>query len=190
MIEKTLVLLKPDAVQRGLAGEILQRFEKAGLKIVGLKMVKATPELAKTHYTDALIPIVGGKTMKDWESWGFKGKESKEEIGAIIVNSIRNMLTNHPFIALVLEGIHAVEIARKIVGPTGPKDAPPGTIRGDFGHSSLGYASVNKKGISNLIHASGNIEEANREIAIWFSKQELFSYSTVHDNLVLQTHTW
>ena len=190
MIEQTLVLLKPDAVQRALSGEIIARFEKAGLKIVGLKMIKATLDLASKHYPDSLIPIVGGKTMKDWESFGIKGKESKEEIGTIIVKSIRNMLTNHPFIAVVLEGVHAVEIVRKIVGPTGPKDAPPGTIRGDFGHASLGFASVQKKGISNLIHASGTIEEAKREIQIWFTSDEIQRYKTVHDDLVLQSHTW
>lgn len=190
MIEQTLVLIKPDAVQRGLTGEILQRFEKTGLKIVGLKMLKASPDLAKKHYPDSLMPIVGGKTMKDWEAWGIKGRETKEEIGTIIVNSIRDMLTNHPFIALVLEGVHAVEIVRKIVGPTGPKDAPPGTIRGDLGHSSLGFASVQKKGISNLIHASGTLDEAKQEIAIWFNQEELHHYKTVHDELVLQHHTW
>lgn len=190
MIERTLVLLKPDAVQRGLVGEIIKRFENTGLKIVGMKLVKASPELAKKHYGDDSILRVGNKTKKDWDAWGVKYTETVEQIGTMIVNSIRKMLTNNPVVAIVLEGVHAVEIVRKIVGPTGPKDALPGTIRGDYGHASLGYASVKRKGIANLIHASGTLDEAKMEISIWFKPEELYAYKTAQEDLVLQTQDW
>lgn len=190
MIERTLVLIKPDAVKRGLVGSILSRFENAGMKIIGMKMMQASEELAKRHYKDTLVPVVGGKTMKDWDATGVEYTETKEEIGTMIVQAIRKMLINHPFIALVLEGVQAVEVVRKIVGPTGPKDAPPGTIRGDFAHASLGYASVKRKGITNLIHASGTIEEAKEEIDIWFRPEELYDYEVVHDVYVRQEHDW
>ncbi|MBI4147919.1 nucleoside-diphosphate kinase [Candidatus Woesearchaeota archaeon] len=190
MIERTLILIKPDAVQRGIAGEILARFERTGLKIVGIKMVKASQELAKKHYTDALIPIVGNKTKKDWDAAGIKHTETPEQIGTMIVNSIRQMLTNHPVIALCLEGIQAVENVRKIVGSTGCKDALPGTIRGDYGHVSLGYASIKKRGIANLIHASGNPQEAQQEITLWFAPHELQTYKSAHDEHILHLNDW
>ncbi len=184
MIERTLVLLKPDAVQRALVGEIISRFEKVGLKIVGLKLVRVDAELAKKHYQDSLIPIVGGKTKKDWDAYGIKYTETVEEIGRMIVDATRKFLQESPVVAIVLEGLHAVEIVRKLVGTTGPKDSPPGTIRGDYAHLSLGYASTKRKGAANLIHASGNSEEAKNEIELWFKKSELHAYSTVHDQHV------
>ncbi len=185
MIEKTLVLLKPDCVQRGLIGEIISRFERVGLKIVGMKLVQVDPELAKKHYPDALIPIVGGKTKKDWDAYGIKYTESVEEIGRMIIDATRKFIQQGPVVAMVLEGLHAVEIVRKLVGTTGPKDSPPGTIRGDYAHLSLGYASTKKKGAANLIHASGTSEEAKKEIELWFKKSELYAYPSVHDVHVL-----
>ena len=181
MIERTLVLIKPDGVQRALVGRILERFENAGLKIIGMKMVWADEALTKKHYTDALIPIVGGKTKKDWDAYGIKYKESAEEIGKVIVKGTRDFMQSGPLIAMVLEGVHAPEVVRKLVGTTGPKDSPPGTIRGDFAHAGLGYASIKKKGAANLIHASANAAEAKEEIALWFDKKELHSYKTMHD---------
>ncbi len=185
MIERTLVLLKPDAVKRGIMGRILSRFEDAGLKVVGMKMVQANPELAKKHYAEALIPIVGNKTKKDWDAAGMKYSESAEEIGKMIVGGTRKFLISGPVIALVLEGVLAVEVVRKLAGSTGPKDSAPGTIRGDFAHASLGYASLKKKGAANLIHASGSADEAKKEIELWFKPEELFSYKTVHDTYVI-----
>lgn len=181
MIERTLVLLKPDAVKRGLMGRIISRFEDAGLKVVGMKMVLVDEKLAKNHYQDSLIPIVGNKTKKDWDAFGVKYTESVEEIGTMIVEGTRKFLMSGPVIALVLEGLHAVEVVRKLVGSTGPKDSPPGTIRGDYAHLSLGYASLKRTGAANLIHASGNVEEAKQEVALWFKPEELHSYKTVHE---------
>lgn len=180
-MERTLVVLKPDAVKRGVMGEILSRFERAGLKVIGMKMLMPTDELVTKHYTDDLVPIVGGKTKTDWETYGVEHTESAEEIGRMIVDETRNFMKNGPVLAMVLQADHAVEIVRKMVGSTGPKDSAPGTIRGDYAHLSLGQASIHKKGAANLIHASGNVEEAEQEIKLWFSEDELFSYSTVHE---------
>lgn len=181
MKERTLVLLKPDTVQRCLMGEIISRFEKAGLKIIGMKMVWIDLEHAKKHYPDSLIPIVGEKTKIDWDEAGVEYQETVEEIGQMIVEGTRNFLASGPVVAMVLEGIKAVEVVRKLVGKTGPKDAAPGTIRGDYSHLSLGYASIKKKGAANLIHASGEVDEAKHEIDLWFAPEELHSYKTVHE---------
>ena len=181
-MEQTLVILKPDAVQRQIVGEIITRFERAGLKLVGMKMLEATYEMAKKHYPDDLIPIVGEKTKKDWDAYGIEYDESTEDIGKMIVEATRKFLMETPVIAMVLEGGHAVEVVRKMVGSTGPKDSLPGTIRGDYAHLSLGRASILKKGAANIIHASGNVKEAKDEIDHWFSANELFSYKTVHES--------
>jgi nucleoside-diphosphate kinase len=159
MLERTLVLIKPDGVQRHLAGRIIQRFEDAGLKIVGMKFVWASKELALKHYDEDVA------------------KRRGEAVRQFNVNFI----TEGPVIAMVLEGVNAVEIVRKIVGPTEPKAAAPGTIRGDFAHVSYAYADAKKSVIRNLIHASGDAEFAKKEIDLWFKKDELHSYKTVHD---------
>jgi len=182
-MERTLIVLKPDTVKRGIAGEILTRFEKAGLKIVGLKMMVPSEELVTKHYPDALIPIVGRKTKNDWDAYGLDYSETVEEIGQMIVTATRDFMRSSPVIAAVIEGGHAVEVIRKMVGSTGPKDSAPGTIRGDYAHLSLGRASLQKKGAANIIHASGTVEEAKSEIAMWFDESELFEYTTVHEVL-------
>jgi nucleoside-diphosphate kinase len=182
-MERTLVVLKPDAVQRGLIGEIISRFEKIGLKIVAMKMMVPSEELVTTHYSDDLIPIVGNKTKQDWDNYGVEYTDSAEEIGTMIVKATRDFMRSGPVLAMILEGGHAVEVVRKLVGSTGPKDSAPGTIRGDYAHLSLGRASIQKKGAANLVHASGNLEEANQEIALWFKPEELFEYKVVHEDL-------
>lgn len=182
-MERTLVILKPDTVQRAITGEIITRFERAGLKIIGMKMMIPEIELLRQHYPDSLVPIVGNKTKQDWEAYGIEYSETVEEIGEMIVKATREFMRSAPVIAAVLEGGHAVEIVRKMVGTTGPKDSPAGTIRGDYAHLSLGRASLQKKGAANIIHASGNVEEAKKEIKMWFDDSELFEYKTVHEQL-------
>ncbi len=159
MIEQTLVLLKPDAVERQLAGELIMRFEKAGLKIIGMKMHWVTKDFSKKHYA----AHVSKKFYKPLEDYIVSG----------------------PVIAMVLESPHAVEIVRKIVGGTEPKAAAPGTIRGDYAHVSYAYADGKKIAVKNLIHASGTLEEAKKEVALWFTEKELHSYKTVHDKHIL-----
>ena len=153
MIEQTLVLVKPDGVQRGLVGEVIKRFEQRGLKIVGLKLVKVEKDLAKKHYSDVA-----------------------ERRGESVFNSLMKYLNEGPVVAMVIQGVNAVENVRKIVGPTESKSATPGTIRGDFSHVSFSYADSKKIPVKNLIHASGNKEEAQREVSLWFSIDELHDY--------------
>ncbi|MBW2988065.1 nucleoside-diphosphate kinase [Candidatus Woesearchaeota archaeon] len=184
MIERTLVLLKPDAVQRALVGEIIHRFERAGLKIVGLKMIWVTEEFARKHYPEDLIPIIGRKTLEDWKELGISAEESPEELGKRAHEDLIRFTTEAPVIAMVLEGVHAVKIVRKMVGHTSPHKAEPGTIRGDYSTISMGYATKRGFGGRNLIHASGTPEEAEHEIELWFSPNEIYDYPTVHEKHV------
>ena len=159
MIERTLVLLKPDAVQRALIGKVIQRFENVGLKIVGMKMVWIDKNFSKKHYSAHV--------------------EKK------FYSGLENMITEGPVIAMVLEGLHSVELVRKMVGSTEPRTAQPGTIRADFAQHSYEYTDSKGKAIKNLVHASGNIKEAKQEVELWFKPEELHIYKTVHDIHVL-----
>lgn len=160
-VERTLIVFKPDAVQRGIVGEILQRFERVGLKIVGTKMVAPDKEHYYAHYEEI-------------------GKLATRR-GEATLNITLDMMLVGPVIAMVLEGVEAVAVVRKIVGPTEPKSADMGTIRGDFSHISFGYADECQKGVPNLIHASGDPEEAQQEIAHWFKPEELMDYRMLHE---------
>ena len=189
MIEKSLVLMKPDAVARGIVGEILVRFERAGLKIVGAKMVKASDDLAELHYptTKKWLEKVGNNTISDCEKYGIDlmksiGSTDAIEIGRMVKQWNKDFLTAGPVLAIVFEGVHAVERIRSLVGPTVPALAPAGTIRGDFSLDSAISANRRGRAIFNLIHASGTVEEAKEEIDLWFKKDELFSYRRVHED--------
>jgi nucleoside-diphosphate kinase len=160
-MEKTLVIFKPDAVARGIVGEITTRFERAGFKIVGAKMLEPGYE----HYFEHYEGIGTLKTRKGEEI--FEGQLSTMQDG--------------PVIAFVLEGVEAVEAIRKMTGDTEPKSALPGTIRGDYAHVTYGQAASIGKGVSNIIHASATPEEAAKEIAHWFQKDELYDYKAVHE---------
>lgn len=188
MIERTLVLVKPDGVKRGLIGEIINRFEKIGLKIVGLKLVHVDREFAKKHYpvTEKWLHKVGTNTLDDSKKYGISAKETigtedPIEIGKKIHQWNIEFLSSGPIVAMVLEGTHVIEAVRKLAGVTVPNLAAPGTIRGDLSsHSALSY-NIQKKAIYNLVHASGNKEEAEEEIKMWFNKKELYDYKTSHE---------
>jgi len=154
MIQRTLILLKPDALDRGIIGEILTRFERVGAKLVGLKMLVSEKDTAMKHYTEDLA------------------KRRGEKVRELMVE----MLTSGPIVAIVLEGIEIVEVVRKMVGGTEPKSAAPGTIRGDYAHVSFKYADEKGIGVFNLIHASGSPEEAPIEIDVWFKPEELVAH--------------
>lgn len=160
-IERSLIVFKPDAVQRGIVGEIMSRFEKVGLKIVGTKMLAPSYDHFFHHYENI------GKMISR------RGQKA--------FDVTLEMMSAGPVIAFVLEGVEAVSLLRKMVGATEPKSALPGTVRGDYSHMSFGHADENEVGIPNLIHASGDPEEAKAEIAHWFSETELFTYETAHD---------
>lgn len=181
--ERTLVLIKPDAIQRALSGAILARFERAGLKIVGLKMVQAQRSLLERHYPadDAWVRTVGGKTLEAFQTYGLDvratmGTDDPVEIGRRVRGWLIEFMQTTPVIAAVLEGVHAVSVTRKIVGNTLPVFADPGTIRGDFSADAPTVANAGRRPVRNLIHASGSVEEAAHEVALWFGPEELHTY--------------
>ena len=178
--EKTLVVIKPDGVKRGLVGEIVSRFEKAGLKIIGLKAVKISEEMALKHYgyNDEWFEKVGQKVKDFYTKIGFDigenfSKLSNKEVGKLIQKWNADFLQEGPVVAMILKGYGAVEAIRKIVGSTYPSDALPGTIRGDYAIESPIVANIEQKAVRNLVHASGTPEEAELEIELWFKKDEI-----------------
>jgi nucleoside-diphosphate kinase len=149
-MERTLVLVKPDAMQRGLAGEIIARLERRGLRIAGLKLLQVDRALAERHYG--------------------------EHVGKPFYEALVAYITSCPIVAAVLEGTDAVEAVRSTMGKTNPRDAAPGTIRGDFG-LEIGR---------NLIHGSDSLTSAEREVALFFQPAELTSYERAIDRWVFE----
>lgn len=172
--ERTLVLLKPDAIQRALIGEIITRYERLGLKLVGLKMVVPTAAQVEGHYT--LDPnwrrVTGEKTIKSYKDRGLAPpSEDPLEITAKILKNLVKYLTSGPVIAMVWQGAHSVELVRKLTGATEPRSSSVGTIRGDFVPDSYIMSDTDDRAVRNLIHASGAVGEAEMEIPHWFSKR-------------------
>ncbi len=160
-IERTLVLLKPDAVARGLVGKVLTRFEDALLKIVACKMVRMDADLNRQHYFDL-----------------------EERFGPAVYNVVAAFMETGPVLAIVLEGVEAVAVVRKLVGATYPDQATPGTIRGDYAHQSKAYANANGLAVANLVHASASPAEAKREIDVWFNERDMHEYQTLAEKYV------
>jgi nucleoside-diphosphate kinase len=185
-MEKTLVLIKPDGVQRGLVGQILTRFETAGLKLVSMKMVHPSHDDVDRHYqmTEEWMQAVYTKAKAKYDANGetFPFADHKA-YGSDIKRGLVEFLKSSPVVALVLEGEMAVSLVRKLVGATEPASSAPGTIRGDFSHDTYALANSQGRPLRNLIHASGNIEEANNEIKIWFTDTELYAYEHVNDRV-------
>ncbi len=183
-MERTLIVVKPDGVVRGLSGEILNRFEKAGLKLVAAKMVSVSKDLAEKHYPvdrEELWEGIGNKTLdhyKELEEDASKllGTDDPKEIGNMVRVWLIEYISSGPVLAVVLEGPHAVEMVRKMSGHTLPLKSAPGTIRGDYSFDSSYLANTGKRAIKNLVHASGTLEEAQYEIPLWFSNDEIVSY--------------
>lgn len=176
--EKTLVLLKPDAVQRNLIGEIISRFERVGLKLVGLKLLQPTKELAYRHYVknEEEISLLGQRSIDGKRKGGAKVNEDPKELGQKIIDRLVVFLSSAPVVAFVLEGHQAIRITRKIVGSTEPLQSDVGTIRGDFTLDSYLIADTNNRAVRNLVHASANDFDADYEIRVWFSEGELLNY--------------
>jgi len=182
-MERTFVAIKPDGVMRGLTGDILRRFENAGLKIVAMKMVRASEEKIKGtyHATDEWRKGMGEKTLKNYLEYGKDplkelGTTDALEIGRMIEGWIYKYWQSGPVICMVLEGNHAVDNVRMICGYTIPTNAPPGTIRGDYSVDSPALANLKRRPVKNVLHASGNIGEAQMEIKNWFSNKEIMEY--------------
>lgn len=191
-MEQTLVILKPDAVQRGLMGEIIGRFEKIGLKMVAGRFVRVTSELAQKHYPidrESFLRGMGEKTLENYTKMGVDpvdklGTADTLEIGKMIREWLIQYMQESPVLAFVLEGPHVVELVRKVCGHTLPLLSPPGTIRGDFCFDSSYLANTAKRAIKNMVHASGSVEEAQYEIPLWFNKDQIFSYSRVEEKVM------
>ena len=182
LIERTFIAVKHDGVQRGLVGDIIKRFEQRGLKLIGMKMVLPSEEMADKHYvlTPAFIEKLGNNTRKAAEAKGVQITETNEEIATRVKNWNMKYLTEGPVVAMVWEGFHAIEIGRKIVGPAESRGAPIGTIRGDFSVESYDMADKLERPLRNLVHASGNKEEAENELGLWFKDEEVFSWNKDH----------
>ncbi len=176
--ERTLVIIKPDGIQRTLTGEIIKRFERTGLKLVGMKMMTATPKLIEKHYL--LDPnwklITGQKTIDSYKKKGKKPpSEDPLKIAEMVLKNLKHYMSSEPLIIMAWEGPHAISIIRKVVGGTEPLTSDVGTIRGDFSVDSYEMADTNGRSVRNLIHASGNASDAVKEIDLWFEKEELNS---------------
>lgn len=185
--ERTLVIIKPDGVQRSLTGEIIKRFERIGLKIVGLKMTIPTEDHIEKFYT--LDPnwrkITGEKTIKSYKDKGLTPpSEDPLKITAVILENLKKYITSGPVVLMVLQGAHAVKIVRKLIGGTEPLTSDVGTIRGDFVLDSYQMSDGDNRSVRNLIHASGSVEEAENEIAHCFDKNEIIGYRLVQEQIL------
>lgn len=187
--EQTLIVLKPDAIQRSLVGEIIQRFERVGLKLVGIKMFIPSVDFVEKHYTmwPGWKKNVGEKNIKGYLEKGLTPPtDNPLEVGEKILEVLRVYMTSGPVVAMVWQGAHAVQIVRKLVGSTEPLMSDVGTIRGDYVLDSYTMSAGDNRAIRNLIHASGNEEEAAREIPHWFSPEELLDYRLAQEAIIYE----
>ncbi len=189
--EKTVVLIKPDGVKRGLIGEITSRIENRGLKIIALGMIWATKEQIDDHYPKDKKWIIrlGEKTKATYKKYGFNTKKElgtidSAKIGQMVRKWLIEYMTSGPLIKIIVKGIHAIDMARKMAGNTVPALAEMGTIRGDFSVDSPAAANRNKRAVHNIVHASENEKEAKHEIEFWFSPEEIHDYKRADDDIM------
>ena len=185
--ERTLVIIKPDGVQRTLIGEIVKRYERAGLKLVGIKMVVPTADHVEKHYT--LDPewrrITGEKTIASYIKKGETPWTTDPlKVTEVLLKTLTKYMTSGPVVAMVWEGAHAAELVRKITGGTEPRSSDVGTVRGDFVLDSYIMADTDKRAVRNLVHASGSAKEAEMEIPHWFDKKEIIDYRLIQDAIL------
>ena len=189
--EKTVLLIKPDGVKRGLIGEIISQIEKRGLKIIALEMVQATKEQIDGHYPkdEKWIKRLGEKTLKNYRDFGFDvkkelGTDDLMEIGKQVRSWLIDYLTSGPIVKMIIKGIHAIDMVRKLAGPSMPAEAEMGTIRGDFSVDDATAANRDKRAIHNIVHASETPEEAKHEIEFWFSPEEVCDYKRAEEDIM------
>ncbi len=185
--ERTLAIIKPDGIQRSLVGEIIKRYERVGLKLVGLKMFVPSKEMVEQHYL--LDPnwkrLVGEKAIESYKKRGMEPvSNDPEEVGDRVIDGLKKYFTSGPVVAMVWQGAHAIEVVRKLTGGTEPRSSDVGTIRGDYVLDSYQMADIDKRAIRNLIHASGTVQEAEKEIPHWFGKDELVNYKIVQEKIL------
>lgn len=181
--EKTFVMIKPDGVKKGLIGEIINRLERRDLKVVALEMFQPTKEQIDNHYPkeEAWVRRLGQKTFATYEKYGYDAMEEVGttddlEVGQMVRGWLIQFMTSAPLVRMVVQGIHAVDMVRKIAGETMPYKADMGTIRGDFSNDSPLLANKEKRAVMNIVHASETPEEAKHEIEYWFGNSPLFAY--------------
>lgn len=189
--ERTVILVKPDGVKRGLIGETIKRIETRGLKVIAIKMIRPTEEHVKSHYpnTDPWIRGMGEKSLETYAKYGKDpikelGTADPLEIGKMVQKWNVDFLTSGPVVAILVSGIHSVDMVRKIVGKTVPALAEMGTIRGDFSVDSTVLANAAKRAIHNVVHASGDQSEAAHEIEHWFAPEEICDYKRAEDDIM------
>ncbi|HVM73708.1 MAG TPA: nucleoside-diphosphate kinase [Candidatus Paceibacterota bacterium] len=181
--EKTFVLVKPDGVRKGLIGEVIKRFEQRDLKIVALEMFEPTHQMLDDHYPkdEAWKERLGNKTLATYEKYGIDavkelGTDDPKKIGELVRKWLLEFMTSAPLVRMVVQGVHAVDMVRKIAGPTMPYAADMGTLRGDFSNDSPAIANSEKRAVANILHASETPEEAAHEIKHWFGNSPIFQY--------------
>lgn len=185
--ERSLVLAKPDALQRGLVGELISRCERIGMKLVAIKMVRPTAPDADKHYnlTEEWGKAVFNKAKAGYEEQGKEFPyESWEEYSKFIKDGLIEYLQAGPIVAMVWEGVGAVKLIRKLVGKTDPYSSEPGTYRGDYAIDSFNMANEQNRPIRNLVHASGEVDEAKHEIGVWFTEEELHGFEHVLERIM------
>jgi len=185
--EQTLVVIKPDGIQRSLVGEIIKRFERLGLKLMAVKMFVPTPEFVEQHYTldSEWRRKTGEKTIKNYKDKGLKPpSEDPYEITKIVLDNLKKYLGSGPVIAMVWQGMNAVKLVRKLVGDTEPLSSDVGTLRGDYVMDSYQICDIQGRAVRNLLHASGNVEEAKKEISHWFKPEEIINYRLIQEQIL------
>lgn len=190
--EMTFVMIKPDGVRRGLVGEIISRIERAGLKVIAIEMYTPTKDEIDKHYpkNQAWITRLGHKTLSTYEKYGYNamdemGTDKAEEIGPHVRRWLIDYLSSGPVVKMVVQGVHAVDMVRKLAGNTLPNLADVGTIRGDYSVDSAASANGDKRAIHNLVHASETAEEAAHEIEHWGMKKKLHTYKRIEEDLMI-----
>ena len=185
--ERTLVVIKPDGIQRTLIGEIIKRYERLGLKMVAIKMLVPTEEFVETHYTldPAWRTVTGEKTIKSYQDKGLTPWSMDPlEITGKILKNLKKYITSGPVVAMVWQGAHSVKICRKVTGGTEPLTSDVGSIRGDFVLDSYQMSDTDDRSVRNLIHASGSPEEAEMEIKHWFKDEEIVDYRLIQEAIL------
>ena len=185
--EKTFIIIKQDGVQRSLIGEIIGRFERIGLKLIAMRMCLPNPEMARKHYTidPEWVRKAGQKSIDNYKSKGFvPPSDDPLEIGNKVLLRLEKYLSSGPVITMVWQGAHAIQIVRKLVGGTEPLSSDTGTIRGDFVLDSYRMSDQDERSIRNLIHASGSVDEAHKEIDLWFKKDEIIKYKHIQEAIL------
>jgi nucleoside-diphosphate kinase len=190
--EITFLMIKPDGVRRGLIGEIIKRIERIGLKIIALKMTQASREKVSGFYPtdERWIARLGEKTLATYAKFGYDaikelGTDKAEEIGPMVRNWLLDFMTSAPVVPMAIQGVHAVDKVRKLIGDTMPANADFGTIRGDLSFDSAAAANRDKRAVFNLVHATETPEEAEKELRYWFSSEEMASYRRSDDEVML-----